>query len=192
MDVMELRDVTRRQVAREELDAAVELIFRGSIISANVLAWAALDVLRGVAKSRSIATFHDGMELMVRPEKLSEWRRALRSHYTFAKHSDKDPDAVIEKFNELPVEFVAYAASEDYFAIYGQYTVAMLLFKAWFSKRNIELLTEAGRVFAEPLFAMSAISDRRSAHQLLAFAKGDGTEIIAALPLDARGRIETY
>lgn len=131
--------VTRRQTAREEIDLAVHLLFTGgSLISANLLTWAATDVLKGVAKSKGIPIVADRMVTFIKPEKVKTFFNAIKAHYNFAKHADTDPDKTM-KMNPTAVEFSLFNAIVDYGSVYDAHTVPMLLFKAYFLANRPEM-----------------------------------------------------
>lgn len=133
--------LTRRQVAREEIETSIDLILEAqSLIAAHLLAWAAVDVLRGVAEVTGRETLHGNLEAAVRPEMLKSWRSALRDHYNFAKHADKDPHRVVEDFNPDTTHMVLLAAVTGYGTLYQQLTLPMYLFRAWVFTRSPHLL----------------------------------------------------
>jgi len=183
--------LTRRQVARQEIETAIALVFSGgSLVCANLLAWAAVDVLRGVAHSKDVQTYFDRMETMVRAEKLVEFRRLIRDHYTFAKHADRDPERVVENFNGETVNLVLLGATEDYPMLYGQQTLPMMLFKTWFLKRNMNLLTPEGQEMMSRAFNALRIGSLEEARALMGVAKEEGPQLVASLPPEMRRTIE--
>ena len=139
----DLKRLSRRQVAREEIETSIDLIVEeGSPVSAHLLAWAAIDVLRGVAMNRGEETFLERLETIIRDEKIKVWRSVLRSHYTFAKHADRDPEREVEDFNPESTHLTLLAAITDYGTIYKQLTLPMYLFRGWMFVRNPHMLVE--------------------------------------------------
>jgi hypothetical protein len=187
----DIQTLTRRQVARQEIETAIGLVFGGgSLVCANLLAWAAVDVLRGVAHARKVETYFDRLETMVRPEKLVEFRRLIRDHYTFAKHADRDPERVVENFNGETVNLVLLGATEDYPTLYGQQTLPMMLFKTWFLKGNLNLLTAEGQKMISRAVNALQIGTLAEAQALLAVAQEEGPSLVTSLPSGLRQSIE--
>ena len=135
--------LTKRRVVRGELDTAIELmVCGGDPVSAMVLTWAAIDVLRGVAESRGIPTFRSIVDQRIKPQHLKEWRDAERRAYIFSKHADKDPDGELPAYNPETCAFMLLCAVHDYLALYEQQTVAMLMYLSWFLARYPDLIVQ--------------------------------------------------
>lgn len=65
--------ITRQQAARQEIDTAIELLFDdGSPVAIEVLTWAAVEMMRGIAEHRDVETFQAKMEMRVVPDFLKE------------------------------------------------------------------------------------------------------------------------
>jgi hypothetical protein len=129
---MKTIELTRRRVAREEIETAIDLVFtNGSLAVAHLLGWAAVDVIRGVANKLGLETLHGRIEEIIIPEKISEWRRLLREPYVFSKHSDRDPDLVIDSFKPDSAFLILLVAIIDYGTVYKQLTTKMFYFRAW-------------------------------------------------------------
>lgn len=101
-----------------------------------------IDVLRGVAEAQGTETFLARLEMHIRPEKIKMWRDVLRSHYTFAKHADRDPDRTIDDFNPDSTHLALLAAITDYGTLYKQLTMPMYLFRGWVLAHSPQLLLE--------------------------------------------------
>lgn len=146
--------LTRQLVARQEIDTAIRLLFSGGRpITVHVLAWAAVDVLKGVAEARGVRTFHGEIHKRIRPEHLGEWKQAERNAYNFFKHSDRDPEREIDDFNpELPW-IPLLAAVVDYGEIYHLHTFPMVMFKSWVMWRRPDFWTGDFGMAAEILGA---------------------------------------
>ena len=131
----EIQKVTKRSAARQEIDTAIELMFTGgSLVATNLLAWAAVDILRGIAVSAGKTTIRSITEDYIKPEYLNEWRGIERESYNFFKHSDRDPTDEIS-FRPEATAIVLFYAVADYGGVYAQCTMPMYLFKAWFMSR---------------------------------------------------------
>lgn len=132
--------VTRQRTAREEIDLAIHLLFTGgSLVCANLLAWAAIDVLKGVAKSRGLGTFSESIVTgIIREDRVREWYSLIKEHYNFSKHADKDPDKVVD-LRPGAVQFAVFEALSDYQTIYIKPTIPMLIFQEFFILTNPDL-----------------------------------------------------
>lgn len=132
--------VTRQRTAREEIDLAIHLLFTGgSLVCANLLAWAAIDVLKGVARSQGIVTFGESIITdIVREDRVREWYSLIKEHYNFSKHADKDPDKVVD-LRPGAVQFAVFEALSDYQTIYTKPTIPMLMFQCFFVLTNPDI-----------------------------------------------------
>ncbi len=136
----EALEITRRFAARSQIETSIDLFLRHSdYVSAHVLAWAAVEMLRGVAKAQGKETFHERMEDYIKEEHLKEWRDILKNHYNFAKHADRDPERILDDFRPELTSWVIFAGCLDYPKIYSQRTWPMLVFQSWFLCRNPKL-----------------------------------------------------
>ena len=122
---------------RAEIDTAIELLFKGGApVAINVLTWAAVDVLRGVAESLGVRTFQGTLEERIKPEALREWRRIMRNHHNFFKHADRDPDATAQDFMPEATTYPLFGVCADYQSIYQAATFPMLAYMSWFMARH--------------------------------------------------------
>jgi hypothetical protein len=129
--------VTRQQAARAEIDTAIELLFySGSPIAIDVLTWAAVEMMRGIAEHRQLQTFQSMIEERIKPEGLKEWRRIQKEHYNFFKHADRDPSRESDNFMPEATTYSLFGAAVDYQVVFGQLTFAMLSYIAWFMARH--------------------------------------------------------
>jgi hypothetical protein len=138
----EIWRVDRRRMLRDEIDAAVITFFEGNNIAAGVLTWAALDVLRTLMVRANIVSFHGRLEDYVYDEFVNEWRKFLRDDYNYFKHSDCDPDRVLEDYRPVATAYNLLGAIADYGSLYQAQTLPMATFKAWMFSRYPNLLKE--------------------------------------------------
>ncbi len=133
----EALQITRRFAARSQIETSIDLFLRHSdYISAHVLAWSAVEMLRGIAKTQGKETFHERLEDHIRSEYLKDWRDHLKSHYNWAKHADRDPERILDDFRPETTSWTLFAACLDYSEIYSQRTWTMFVFHHWFLCRN--------------------------------------------------------
>lgn len=137
--------MTRQATVRQNIDCAVHLLLDAEAFSsANLLAWAAIDVLRDVAKHREIRTSLDLIDEHIRSGKHREWYLHLKEHYNFAKHANKDPDKALV-FNHDLVETAVFLAACDYQVLYGTLTFPMAMMQHWVLLRRPEFIDEGFR-----------------------------------------------
>ena len=135
--------LTRRFAARSQIETAIKLFVRHSDpVSAHVLAWSSVEMLRGVAKAKGKFTFHEQLEDWIKPEGLKLWRDRLKTHYNFAKHGDRDPDRIVEDFNPEFTGSILFAACHDYNLLYCQRNWLMVVFQSWYFCRNPKFAKE--------------------------------------------------
>ena len=138
--------LTRQRAIRCEIDTSISLFLsHRDHVSAHVLAWAGVETLRGIANSRNIVTFHEILEDKIKPDRLREWRDALRKNYNFAKHADRDPELEIEDFRPESTSYTLFGACHDYHLIFAKKTWPMIIFQSWFQCRNPKLVLEPMR-----------------------------------------------
>jgi|GEM_PF-6142209 len=187
----------RRQVAREEIETAIKLLFSGgSQIAATILAWAAVDVLRGLAEAAGKETLRQRTEDGIKPEYLTRWRDIERKSYNFFKHADKDPSDELQ-FRPEALSFVLLYAVGDYGTIYGQNTILMRIYLAWFMSRypdaflpglpgQVETFRELFKFQNEQPFSQSLAA----ATQFLKDFEEHKEFIITQIPLEQRKTLE--
>lgn len=131
--------VTRHQLARRELEAAIRnLFFDEDVIAAHILVWSALEVVTDVGKARNIGTLRDQMSSNMTESVRRQWKRIEHDHYNFMKHADRDPDRVIRLTPEMTV-FALYVACSDYRRVFGDPSLAMAVFSAWYLRQNPDM-----------------------------------------------------
>ena len=83
----------KRDVARRQLEAAVELYFRdGEPVAIHALAGGAHEVLGDLLKAAQI---EDELLTVIRPERRAEFLRMWRNPQNFFKHADRDAQDVL-------------------------------------------------------------------------------------------------
>jgi hypothetical protein len=141
--------VTRQDATRQQIELAIDLLMRSkSLICANLLAWAAIDVLRAIADASGGNTFTASLDKHIKPEKLKQWYGFLKANYNFAKHADRDPDRSIE-LKSGAVEMAIFQAILDYREVYKNPTVPMLFYQGYMLGTNPELYREPNDVLIQ-------------------------------------------
>jgi hypothetical protein len=129
--------VTRRDVARNEIDTAIDLFLsHRDPISAHVLTWAAVDVLKDVAARNAINTPSQQFNQWMGNDPAKQHYKSAKKEYNFFKHSDRDPDAHLDEFDVEGTANILMRACMDYNKIYGQMIWSAYMFSQWYLCRN--------------------------------------------------------
>lgn len=194
--------LTKKRVAREQIDLAIDLVFRqDNPVCANTLVWAATDVLQGVAKENGVSTFHDFLESEIKPDKKirTEWRRHLKRAYTFSKHAHDDPLAEISDFRPESTTCTLLGACWTYNRIYEQMSWPMFVHQIWFSCRNPDIVPAGMAKMAasmESILSIPKYFDLRcaakGAAELLQYGNDYPQEIAKMLGCSWSERIEDF
>jgi hypothetical protein len=107
--------LAKLDVARRQLVTAVQLFFDGgdpiSVYSLAANAWEVIDALCGRAGVSSMSSDTRGHI----PEGKDLKRDYINSPYrNFFKHADRDPEGVLDGFDESNVDSILFLAVEDY------------------------------------------------------------------------------
>jgi hypothetical protein len=139
--------VTKRLAARHEIDGAIYAIgLQRNYLAAEVLASAALDVIRGVGKANGKRTLSDDFDDIVKPEKKRELNDLLRKPYNFMKHSDRDAGTAIDTYEPDAAVWRTFWACVDYARTFSSGTMPMYLFQSWHCCRYPDIILEAAKL----------------------------------------------
>lgn len=123
--------VTKVDVAREQIDLAIELFFKGApSIAIHAVAPTAYAILFSLSKFRN-GKFAFDEELRIKPEILGEWCRKTREAANFFKHADQDPSATL-LFHEHLNDYKLLQCCFGYEEARGGLTPSMEAFSRWF------------------------------------------------------------
>jgi hypothetical protein len=123
-------------VARRQIDAAVELFFRGGDPCAiHTLAAASYDVLGDLL---SKAKVRDDLLAVLRPECREEFSRLWRAPQSFFKHADRDARGVLEYETDLAEQMLFQACRR--FRALGPMTPPMRALEVYYVVRHPEVL----------------------------------------------------
>ena len=140
--MMERETVSKRDVARRQMNEAIRLFFeRRDTIAIHTLAAAAAQVLHDLCKARSIETIIRDAKL-IRPDKQKYWRQVLKASENFFKHADRDPKATHE-FRPGSTEFVIFDATHMYSLLTKRHTYESAVFQSWFFLNYPDLLLDS-------------------------------------------------
>lgn len=131
--------VTRAQLARFELEAAIRNLFIDEdLIAAHLLTWSALEVISDVGKARGRVTLRTKMASKFSPEVRQRWRRAEHDHYNFMKHADRDPDRTIRLAPDMTF-FALHVSCRDFQTVFDDLSPVMAIYIAWYLRQNPEM-----------------------------------------------------
>ena len=135
--------VSREFVAKSQIDTAINLFCHETDhVSAHVLAWAASEMLHGVAEASGISSFQSEIDIRLRPERKREWYSHLKRAYNFSKHADRDPHDDLTDFRPETTGWAIFAGIVNYSRIYDHVTWRMFVFRFWFFSRHPDITFE--------------------------------------------------
>ncbi len=105
----------KEQVAKRQLDTAIELFFRGGDpVSIHTLSAAATTVLADIIQARGGKSWRERLldDALVKGMSKKDFYNALRSAQNFFKHGDKDADGEIE-FDETVNDTVMFVGTVE-------------------------------------------------------------------------------
>ena len=142
--------VTKRLAARQEIEGAIRaLAGHRNYIAAELLASAAIDVVAGVCKDSGITTISERFNERIKPDKRVEVRKLMRHPYNFLKHSDRDKNSAIDRYDSGAALWRVMIAILDYEACWKTRTFPMLIYMSWFFSRNPDIVQEESKHISE-------------------------------------------
>lgn len=169
--------ISKLEAARRQLVTSIRLLFEDAdSISVYTLAHASWEVLDGLCKHEGKLRFREEMSSA---NKMSETAiNQLASHgRNFFKHADRDPEAVLEDFDDTLNDHVLIAAAFDYGTLASSKPMEVQLYPIWYFAVYPEklLLPDMQHIkdAADQLFPglSSASRDRQKAAGLLALVQ---------------------
>jgi hypothetical protein len=83
---------SKLDIAGDHIRAAIQMISVGvNPYSTHVIVMACEEMLRSIAENKKVK-LSGNIDDAIKPDRLTEWRKHVRSAYNFFKHADKDPD----------------------------------------------------------------------------------------------------
>lgn len=141
---MKSPELTKEEVARREIEAAVRLFFNcEDAICVHLLANAAEAIVRDICLANIRPTFWGSLETLVRPDMIRPVRAARDSAYVFFKHAKEDPTGVYENFRDERNDFLIFSAIWDYQSAFDEITATMLIYRAWFTAMKPWMFTNS-------------------------------------------------
>lgn len=139
--------VTKKQAAACQLATAIRLFFfEEDLVSALVLAGSAREVLRGLARSKGIASpFNEAIDV-VKEEYQEAFLDIMNRSYNFMKHASRDPEGTYDRFSPDEVASVIFEACCLFEKIFKQNHLESNLFLQWMLQRNPRIARAEYRV----------------------------------------------
>jgi hypothetical protein len=158
--------ISKLEAARRQLDTAIRLYFaNGDPVSTQTLAAAAFEILKDLDKhGPKTGTFHDRIQVNVKPEYRKYVLNLFKESQNFFKHADQDPEKILE-FGLAWPEYYLANASEKYRELAAEQSAEMFVYALWFSFQNPQLLTP----LAAKHFAQLQGPEKYSSNQRLEF-----------------------
>jgi hypothetical protein len=127
----EVTVVTKREAAVRQLNQSIRLFFRrGDMLAVHTLTGAAFQLLADIGKISGVVSRFRSTEL-IRPDRMTEWIRALNSTQNFLKHAASDPEATHRYAEEGTILFL-YEAVELAGRVISDDSRERLAFRLWF------------------------------------------------------------
>lgn len=130
--------LTKKDVAKRQIRTAIRLLFESadevSIYSLASNGWEIIDTLCTNAAIESIS--NDTREHADRDKDLK--RDYVNPYRNFFKHADRDPQAVLDCFDQLANDSVIFLAVEDYIRLYQRSPIEFQVFQLWYLAVNRE------------------------------------------------------
>ncbi len=136
----------KEQVASQQLDTGIELMFGGGdIVSVHTLASASSTIFADLLHAKGEKAWRDEI-VECFPGKEQEVRRVLREAQNFFKHADRDPDATVA-FDEISNDETIIIATLEYGNLLQlkkddrkKLTTPMSIFQMWYFAKAPDLL----------------------------------------------------
>jgi hypothetical protein len=141
--------LTKFDVARRQIDAAIKLLFQGGdTVAVHTLSMAAFGILYDISKGQD-GLFHLHFDEMILPGKEKEFWRHFNKWSNFSKHADRDPDGTIDILDESVNDFLLFFCCLG-FTTNGQATThRMKMFTLWFATLYPALIKEGTELKAK-------------------------------------------
>lgn len=136
--------VTKTDAARRQLDTAIRLFFsHGDAVAIGTLAYNALEIGATLARQqgkREWTAFEDLEEEFGKPA--HELHQEFHAPRNFFKHADRDPEVVLEGFDDSVAEYLLFFATIQFGEI-AERSLEMWVMLVWFFAVNDTFETPA-------------------------------------------------
>ncbi|UZK65643.1 hypothetical protein [Sphingomonas sp. M1-B02] len=123
--------LSREEVIRQEIETAIDLFWSGgSLVTANLIAWAAIDLCNDIASHRGDKTLSQIINDTKDTVQKRSWFGQLKKGYNQSKHGDKDPTDHVFLSTEV-VRLAIFQAAEDYRMCFDKLHTPMMFFQSW-------------------------------------------------------------
>jgi hypothetical protein len=135
------RIITKEQIICSELSRAIRLfIDENDLVCAHLLAGAAADNLRQLAKKSGKRVFRDDFNDRILPQHRSQIIDRLSTKYNFLKHVSNRTGHVWDRYHPTLTEYLLFECCVDFEIIFGVTYFETRLYLAWFSMRHRDIL----------------------------------------------------
>lgn len=133
--------VSKILAVEDQVDSAIMLFSNDSHhISIHTLASAAKAILLDLSKSND-GNFAFELEVIVKEDRLKEYRKYINAAANFFKHADRDGEEEFN-FNESSNDFLIFLCVKGYSELSNRLTPKMGAFLGWFLAMNPELVKD--------------------------------------------------
>lgn len=148
--------LTKVDVARRQLATAIGLFFNGgdlvSVFSLAANAWEVIDVL---CVRTGVVSMSVQARTYLNPSKDLKKDYINSPFRNFFKHADRDPDGVLQDFDDGVVDGILFLAVEDYIRMHGRSPLELQVFQLWYLACHTEKV--AGDKLDEVLDAVAGM-----------------------------------
>ncbi|UAJ09137.1 hypothetical protein [Polymorphobacter megasporae] len=188
IDITQPVTLTKRSVARNQIDAAVHQIFvHKNYVAANTLSLAAAEILESLAKIAGKRTMFTEFYDRIQPEHLKTVKGMVKDVYNFSKHADRDAHQEITGFKPQVAIMNAWMEIVSYGVVYNQRSPEMFVLYSWLAATNPRLVKEDSQdefVWARHIFGDD--HDMEVASKLCSDLLTNRSEITAALTAESK------
>jgi hypothetical protein len=132
--------LTKIEVARRQIEAAIETLFAGDPVAAHTLAAAGSQIVRDLCKANNVVGFEE-FEDWIKPEFLSDFWRNYNRSASSMKHAKRDPSAIIV-FNPQETEYALLFAIKWFRDLGNKLTPRMVVFLHWFGACHPHIIAD--------------------------------------------------
>lgn len=133
---------TKLDVARRQLETAIYFFFLDEDpVSMHTLTAASNEVLQGLAKHYYGKSVADEWLEVIKPDKVNEVRRMVKSPQNYFKHADSDPEGNF-RFYYKATSMLIFQAIETYSKLAKTLPPIMMVFRVWFYLNDPKIILE--------------------------------------------------
>ncbi|MES9898765.1 MAG: hypothetical protein ABW148_07060 [Sedimenticola sp.] len=148
--------ITKIEAAQRQLVTAIELFFRnGDPVSIHSLATNAWEVIDALCTNYGVDSVSDDTRGHIVGSKDLKFDYINSPYRNFFKHSDRDPNSVLEGFNDEKNDSIIFLGVEDYIRLRKTSPIELQVYQLWYLALNTDKV--AHDALAEILETLEAV-----------------------------------